>query len=365
MKVQRIVLPDTNQVRWLVIDDTFLPIKPIQQYLAFLESCSKSPLTLRTYAHHLKVYWDYLTQLDIAWYKANIDTVSNFILFLKENQFPENIISIEEKISIRSERTINQMITAVTSFYDYHHRKSHLAELPLHVSKKSFGNNNGYKSFLHHITKSKPIKSNLIKLKEKKSVIKTVDAKTVKAMLDCCKYKRDKFLIALLYETGCRIGQALGLRHEDIESYNNVIRIMPRENNVNHARAKTRDINVIHVRKELMSLYFEYFMEEYGEHDSPYVFINLWNGAIGQPIAYNSVIALFKNISKKLNRAITPHILRHTHATELLKDGWNAAHIQKRLGHRNIQTTMNIYTHLTDEDTKKYFQEYNEKRKTK
>src|SRR3990167_6772643 len=142
-----------------------------------------------------------------------------------------------------------------------------------------------------------------------------------------------------------------------------MIRYLHSDDHANHARAKTRDVNVIHVRKELMALYFEYFMEEYGEHDSPYVFINLRSGAIGQPITYNSVIALFKEISRKINIVITPHMLRHTHATELLRDGWNAAHIQKRLGHKNIQTTMNTYTHLTDDDTKKYFQEYNKKRK--
>ena len=86
MKVQRIILPNTNQISWLVIDNNFLPIQPIQQYLAFLENCSKSPLTIRTYAHHLKVYWDYLTQFNLTWDKVNIDTISNFILFLKENR---------------------------------------------------------------------------------------------------------------------------------------------------------------------------------------------------------------------------------------------------------------------------------------
>lgn len=157
MKVQRIVLPDTNQIRWLVIDETLLPVKPIHQYLIFLDNCSKSPLTLRTYAHHLKIYWDYLKHSNIAWDQANIDTISNFILFLKENQLSQNIISIEEKISVRSERTINQMITAVTSFYDYHHLKGNISELSLQTSKNIFRNNNSYKSFLHHISKSKPV----------------------------------------------------------------------------------------------------------------------------------------------------------------------------------------------------------------
>jgi len=42
--------------------------------------------------------------------------------------------------------------------------------------------------------------------------------------------------------------------------------------------------------------------------------------------------------------------MRHSHATELIRAGWDMAHVQKRLGHANIQTTINTYVHLTDDD---------------
>lgn len=364
MRVQKAVLEGNSQIRWLVIDKSYLPVKPIQQYLFFLENCSKSPLTLRTYAFNLKIYWEYLSRLNLTWTEVNIDTISDFVIFLKTGT-SNNVIHVEDMVSLRSERTINQIITSITSFYDYHYRLGTVKELPLHINKNSLHVPRTYKPLLHHISKSKPIKSSYIKLKEKKSVAKTMSAETVQRILECCKHKRDKFLIALLYETGCRIGQALGLKHEDIESFNNIIRIVPRDNNPNQARAKTRDINVVHVSKELMALYFDYFMEEYAEVSSDYVFINIWGGSIGQPITYITVNALFKSLSKKLNIQLTPHMLRHTHATELLKAGWNTAHVQKRLGHRNIQTTVKTYIHLNDEDAKKYFQEYIEKRKNK
>ena len=68
---------------------------------------------------------------------------------------------------------------------------------------------------------------------------------------------------------------------------------------------------------------------------------------------YGSVITLFNRISKKIGVDVSPHIFRHTHATELLRSGWDMAYIQKRLGHSNIQTTANIYAHLNNDDIKK------------
>lgn len=360
MKVQKALIANTHQIRWLVIDASHMPVKPIQQYLNFLEDCNKSPLTLRTYAYHLKLFWTYLVANEVQWDKVNIDTISEFIASLKGQVSSDKT---ESKIASRSTRTINQIIIAVSSFYVYHERRGNVEKLSLYFFKHLPYAEEGHKSLLHHITKRNPIKNSVLKLKERKSLPKTVDSKIVQKILDCCTSKRDRLLIALLHETGCRVGQALGLRHEDIESYSNLIHIVPRDDNANYARAKSLDANVIHVTKELMSLYINYFIHEYGDIDSPYVFINLWGGALGKPITYPTVIALFKKISRKIGQKITPHMLRHTHATELLKAGWDMAYIQKRLGHKNIQTTTNIYTHLTASDIKEYYQSYIERRK--
>ncbi len=67
-------------------------------------------------------------------------------------------------------------------------------------------------------------------------------------------------------------------------------------------------------------------------------------------------------LSKKTSIQLTPHLLRHTHATELIRAGWDLAHVQKRLGHADIQTTINTYIHLTDEEMQIEYQTYLETR---
>ncbi len=51
-------------------------------------------------------------------------------------------------------------------------------------------------------------------------------------------------------------------------------------------------------------------------------------------------------------------MLRHSHASELLKSGWEMVLIQKRLGHSSIQTTIDTYTHIDTKQMKEAFQQY-------
>ena len=77
----------------------------------------------------------------------------------------------------------------------------------------------------------------------------------VKTLINACNHVRDKFLICLLYETGMRIGEALGLRLEDfVTGGTNEIHVTNRLDNFNGARAKSGD-RTIHVNKELMQFF--------------------------------------------------------------------------------------------------------------
>ena len=168
--------------------------------------------------------------------------------------------------------------------------------------------------------------------------------------------------MSLLAETGLRIGQALALRHEDIKSWDNEIYVIFRVNNINQARNKTTRPNVIHVTSSLMQLYSDYILNNCKDIENAYVFINHESA---QPLAYSAVRKIFINLSKKLGFRITPHMLRHTHATELIRDGWDAALVQKRLGHASVQTTLDSYAHLNQDDLKRAFQKYQASKENK
>ena len=348
MKVQKVVKPN-NQISWIVLDNEFKPVVPILEFTKFLEATDKSPNTIKAYNHHLKLYWQFLQQDQINWTEVGIKDLANFIRWLQSGDQSE-IIYFNRHESKRTNKTINLIMAAVSAFYDYHSRSGKVNDLKIYKDGVFSGK---YKSFLHHITNGKVTNAKVLNLKEPKKIIQTLTKAQVKQVIDACNNLRDKFLVCLMYETGMRIGQALGLRHEDIKSSDNQIVIRFRADNENYARSKTRDDYVVDISSSIISLYTDYFIHEYGEIESDYVFVNLWDGEIGSPMKYGSVITLFNRISKKIGVDVSPHIFRHTHATQLLRSGWDMAYIQKRLGHSNIQTTANIYAHLNNDDIKK------------
>lgn len=356
MKVQKAQLAE-NKFVWFVLGDDYLPIKPIHEFIRYLNNIERSPNTLRAYANHLKLYWEYLNDHKKTWDMIKLNDIAEFVFWLRLQN--SKIISINQSESKRTESTINAILTALSSFYDFHKQ---IGKNVIQLTQMVNSSPRQYKPLLHHISKSKPVKSRLIKIKQRKTIPKTITNDQVKLLIDACHSHRDKFLIYLLYETGMRIGQALGLHHEDIKSWDNEIHIKFRSCNINGARSKTSSLNVIHVTKKVIDLYNQYLTHEYNALDNSYVFIQTKTESYGTPLAYSAVIDLFIRLSKKINIKVRPHMLRHTHATELIRNGWDSSYVQKRLGHANVQTTLNAYTHLTDNDLKDAFKKYQQSR---
>lgn len=297
MKVQRVRLPEDGKVTWMVLGEDLLPVEPIQQYLGYLESLEKSPNTIQSYAYHLKLYWEFLQDYRLDWRDVPLERRAEFIQRLRS---PEpKVVALQPQQAKRTERTINTIMTAVNSFYEFHERTGAVEEVDIY--RHQYQPRRRYKSFLHHINKSKPVKRSLLKLKEPKKFPGTLTHEQVKQLVEACNRIRDKFLICLLYETGLRIGEALGLRHEDIHSMGkSEIRVVPRMDNFNSARAKSGIERVVHVDKDLMALYSEYLIEEYPENiDCDYVFVNIWEGRRGSPMTYATIDKLFQRLRKK------------------------------------------------------------------
>lgn len=178
---------------------------------------------------------------------------------------------------------------------------------------------------------------------------KTLTPAEVQQLLDACTRRRDRFLLTLLYDTGLRIGQAMGLRHEDFHSWELSVVVRPRNDNANRARAKTHKEHVIAITVELVELHSAYMFEEYGDLDSDYVFANLWGGRRGQAMTYASVDALFARLRRRTGVRVTPHMLRHTHATELLRFGVRTDIVARRLTHAGT-ASLHAYEHLDQAD---------------
>ena len=100
----------------------------------------------------------------------------------------------------------------------------------------------------------------------------------------------------------------------------------------------------------LIRLYADYLVEEYGDLDCDYVFVNLWGGTAGTPWSYWNVTDLVSRLRARSGTEFTVHMLRHSYATDLLRRGVPAEVVQKLFGHASVTTTTSTYAHLEVED---------------
>jgi integrase/recombinase XerD len=119
------------------------------------------------------------------------------------------------------------------------------------------------------VSRGKPYRGRVIALKAPKKLPRILTPAEMQAILDACTRLRDRFFFAVLHESGCRAGEALGLRHEDIAAAECEISIVPREN-ANGSRAKSGG-RTIPAGPDLIQLYADYLHEEHGSALSDYV----------------------------------------------------------------------------------------------
>ena len=355
MRVQEVKL-DNNKRRYLLVDDKGIPILPVAKYLKYIDNSEKSVNTQKTYCYSLKLYFEYLKEINVDYRNVNINILSDFVGWLRNPHESNKVSNLKPVKAKRTEKTVNLTITVVTNFYDYLYRTEEIGnDMVDKLMKQVFtGGNRHYNDFLYHVNKDKPSSKNILKIKEPRRKIKILTKEEIQKVYNATTNIRDEFLIKLLFETGLRIGEALSLFIEDIIfDHNNGhrIKLVDRGELSNGARLKTGE-REIHISQELIDLFDDYAYEVLDELeiDTNFVFVKLKGKNKGQPLEYQDVSDLFKRLKKKTDIDVHAHLLRHTHATIYYQTTKDIKQVQERLGHSQIQTTMNMYLHPSDED---------------
>ncbi|PTK53235.1 integrase [Staphylococcus haemolyticus] len=206
---------------------------------------------------------------------------------------------------------------------------------------------------MHHINKDYRTLKNILKVKEPKKKIEVLTNAEVKKLLEEANNIRDKFLIQLLYETGLRIGEVLSLRIDDIKfDFRKGHQIVLKNRfNDNGTYLKTGERKIF-ISQSLIDLYDDYVYEIIDELSicSDYLFVKIKGRNVGEAMHYSDIYSLFKRLKHKTSINVHPHLFRHTHATVFYNETKDIKQVQERLGHSNIQTTINLYVHPTEED---------------
>ena len=357
MRVQRVVMPGSELESWTVLGEDCVPVEPVERFLGYLASVERSPNTIKAYAHDLKDWFSFLALRGLDWRTATLEDVASFVAWLRlPPAAREGTVTVLPTVAHHcSGASVNRKLAALTSFTGFHARLG----VPLATSLvmmtatgRRGSSATSYRPFLQHINKQAPQRRRMIAMPAPMPRPQVLSAWEAQAVLDACEHLRDRLLFALLLDTGMRIGEALGLRHEDLLIAERQVIVMPRRND-NRARAKAGRSRTIPASAELMRLYADYLNAEYGGLDSDYVFVNLCGGPHGHPLSYPAVYDLVRRLRGRTGIGFGPHQFRHTYATWLLRRGAGMESVKELLGHASVTTTIDTYGHLSVEDARK------------
>lgn len=348
------VMTNEGKERYFVVDDTGIPIEPILKFIRFKDNTGSARNTLRMYCQHLKLYFEYLEQRELDFQKVTIDDLALFVNWLQNPYKSLKIIPKGNVDQARSPRTINIIVNTTLIFYDYILRHDEYSNNVSERLKKFVSTPTGnFKGFLYGIAhEKKKVTSNILKLKVPKSKPKILSKEEVTVIVGACNNLRDKFLLALLYETGMRIGEALSLWIEDFDISDMVIELKDRGELENNAEIKTvASPRRIDISQNLSDMFMEYLADYHTEEvETNHIFIKISGSNRYKPMNYTDVDNLFRTLTKKTGIHVTPHMFRHSSLTVLRMAGWEPELLRVRAGHKNIYTTLNTYIHPSDEE---------------
>jgi site-specific recombinase XerD len=194
----------------------------------------------------------------------------------------------------------------------------------------------------------------LITPTELSNILNAPEEKMMKMKTDKLKMLRDKAILETLFSTGLRVSELASLgRNIDLKQDSISV------------RGKGEKVRVVFFSEDAKSALRNYLKERIDP--SPFMFINhsKINPKSSEDFASltsRSIERIVKEYASwcGINKKVTPHVLRHSFATNLLGNGADIRAVQKLLGHANISTTQ-IYTHVTDKELKDIHKKFHKK----
>jgi integrase/recombinase XerC len=148
---------------------------------------------------------------------------------------------------------------------------------------------------------------------------------------------RDQLLLLLLYTTGMRLSELIGLKWTDVDFARNSLRVLGKRNKVRILPLHPELSDLLKVYQSVSGGRLSVFERDNGEPLYPVLVYRL----------VNHYLRLFSHASKT-----SPHVLRHSFATHMLNNGANLMAIKDLLGHANLAATQ-VYTKNSFEKLKK------------
>lgn len=282
-------------------------IEDFENYLLLEKKYSSN--TINSYHNDLITFKDYFKN------KTKLKNITN-------NDLKEYIRTLNKN---KSSKTVARTISSLKSFYKFLTLEKYITENPI-----------------FNITTPK-IEKKLPRVLSEEEIDKLLNIK----LTDNYSY-RNKAMLELMYSSGLRVTELISLSVSDIDLENDTVRIFGKG-------SKERVIP--------LGNYASKYLEEYILYHRPALLKNkstnyLFLSSRGDKMTRQAFFKILQKLAlnQGIKTSFSPHTLRHSFATHLLKHGADLRSIGELLGHADISSTQ-IYTHITNEKLKENYED--------
>ncbi|WP_432708305.1 tyrosine-type recombinase/integrase [Pedobacter sp.] len=287
----------------------------IEKFLSYLSNEKRySPHTITSYQVDLLQFRDFLqTTFEMELMDAKYVQVRDFMVYLLDQQIGPSSVS--------------RKMSALRSFYKYNQRLGLVASNPVSLIKVP---------------------------KAPKRLPVFIDDQKMDDLLDSAEIfgssflsVRDKLVLEVLFGSGIRLAELIGLRDQDVDFYEGTVKVT----------GKGSKVRLIPLPKALLVLLKEYLdLKSFQNFDNKTDALIVTNkgGVVSPAFIYKTVKHYLSYISTHSKRS--PHVLRHSYATTLLNRGADLNAIKELLGHASLAATQ-VYTHNSIEKLKSVYKQ--------
>lgn len=278
---------------------------------------SYSPATISSYSDHLRMFFAYLGAIDVRDVKrVTREHLQNYRLRLSEHRSAEG-----QGYSVL---TVCLKVRAVKRMFEYLEATNRILVNPAETLKEP--------------KKETRLPRAVLTVAEARKILDAPNLSLVHGI-------RDRALLEVLYSTGVRVEEVTGLTIFDCDLQGGMLRV----------KGKGSKDRVIPFGRHAVR-----FLKEYLTKVRPHYTRNnkaercLFINQLGKPLSKQMVEIQVRKYGKAagIQKRVTPHVFRHTFATELLRNGADITAVQKMLGHSDLSVT-HLYTRVAGVEVKK------------
>lgn len=273
----------------------------------------KEDTTVESYIEDIYKYLEYIEKNKHIYNALDIDSNSiiNYLSYLDKNNYEKS--------------TIVRKITSIKLFHKYLNEKYNIPDISTKIDKP-------------RVRRKLP---NILTIEEVDNLLNI--------QLSNAYDFRNKAMLELMYSSGLRVSELVELKIKDIDLDNGYVKCFGKG-------SKERIVPI----GEIAVDYLKKYIYEYRDSmKKGYYTENVFLNNHGKKISRQGFFLIIKEIAKekKIEKNITPHMLRHSFATHLLNNGADLRTIQEMLGHSSITTTQ-IYTNVSIDILKENYELY-------